>query len=143
MDDLFKNLNIISKHTKVYLDKYLEKYELCSCHRTFIRKIVEQPGITRDKIKNIAHVHPSNTTRIIDYLEEKNYVIKSINEQDKRICNLYPTDRLIDVYYDLVQIEERWIAILTKSLSNEELAQLDKILGVLRNNSVEEIHNSK
>ena len=44
----------------------------------YIKKIIEHPGITRDNIKNIAHVHPSNTTRAIDYMEEKGYVIKAL-----------------------------------------------------------------
>ena len=98
MNNLFRYFSIISKHSTVFLDKALESFELCGCHRVFIKRIVENPGITRDKIKQIAHVHPSNTTRTIDYMESLGYVIKKVSVQDKRICELYPTDKLKEAY---------------------------------------------
>ena len=54
MNNLFRYFSIISKHANVYLDKALESFELCGCHRVFVKRIVENPGITRDKIKQIA-----------------------------------------------------------------------------------------
>lgn len=143
MDDLFRYFNIISKHSNVYLDKALEKYELCNCHRVFIHRIYEQPGITRDKIKMIAHIHPSNTTRTIDYLEEKGYIIKKTNEQDKRICELYPTDKLTDVYNVLVKTEEEWINIITKDFSLEDKEKYRELLKLSTALSVDCIHGNK
>lgn len=143
MDDLFRYFNIISKHSNVYLDKALEKFELCSCHRVFIHRIYEQPGITRDKIKMIAHIHPSNTTRTIDYLEEKGYIIKKTNEQDKRICELYPTDKLKEVYQVLIRTEEEWINVITKNFSNEDKEKYHELLRMSMALSVECIHGKK
>ena len=128
MIDIYKSYNIISKHACVFLDQKLEKYDLCSCHRIYIKKIIEHPGITRDNIKNIAHVHPSNTTRAIDYMEEKGYVIKTLKEDDKRICILYPTDKLHEVYEELVKAENEWIDIITEGMSVEELEMYKKFL---------------
>lgn len=143
MDDLFRYFNIISKHSNVYLDKALEKYELCSCHRTFIHRIYEQPGITRDKIKMIVHIHPSNTTRTIDYLEEKGFIIKKTNDQDKRICELYPTDKLTDVYNVLVNAEEEWINIITKDFSLEDKEKYRELLRLSTTLSIDCIHGVK
>ena len=140
MNNLFRYFSIISKHSIVYLDKALESFELCGCHRVFIKRIVENPGITRDKIKQIAHVHPSNTTRTIDYMESLGYVVKKVSEQDKRICELYPTDKLKEAYNILVKAENEWIDILTKGISVEELEVFAKTLEVLTSNSIECIH---
>lgn len=140
MNNLFRYFSIISKHANVYLDKALESFELCGCHRVFIKRIVENPGITRDKIKQIAHVHPSNTTRTIDYMESLGYVVKKVSEQDKRICELYPTDKLKEAYNILVKAENEWIDILTKGISVEELEVFAKTLEVLTSNSIECIH---
>lgn len=143
MDDIFRYFNIISKHSNVYLDEVLKQFDLCSCHRTFIHKIYEQPGITRDKIKNIVHIHPSNTTRTIDYLEEKGYISKKINEQDKRICQLYPTSKLKDVYEILIKAEENWINIITKDFSIEEKEKYREFLKLSMTLSIECIHGKK
>lgn len=140
MDDLFRYFNIITKHSNVYLDNVLEKYDLCNCHRTFIHKIVETPGITRDKIKNIVHIHPSNTTRTIDYLEEKGYIIKKTNELDKRICELYPTVKLREVYEVLIKAEEEWINIITKEFSDVDKENYRKLLKESTSLSIDYIH---
>ena len=94
MIDIYKCFNITSKHASVFLDEKLNQFELCSGHRVFIKRIYENPGITRDTLKNIVHVHASNVTRAIDYMEEKGYITKSLKEDDKRICLLYPTEKL-------------------------------------------------
>ena len=143
MNNLFRYFSIISKHSNVYLDKALEKFELCGCHRVFIKRITENPGITRDKIKQIAHVHPSNTTRTIDYMESLGYIIKKISEQDKRICELYPTEKLKEVYDVLVKAENEWIDIITKGMSTEELEVFTKSLEVMTTNSIECIHKKE
>ena len=143
MNNLFRYFSIISKHSNVYLDKALEQFELCGCHRVFIKRITENPGITRDKIKQIAHVHPSNTTRTIDYMESLGYIIKKISEQDKRICELYPTEKLKEVYDVLVKAENEWIDIITKGMSTEELEVFTKSLEVMTTNSIECIHKKE
>ena len=143
MNNLFRYFSIISKHSNVYLDKALEQFDLCGCHRVFIKRITENPGITRDKIKQIAHVHPSNTTRTIDYMESLGYIIKKISEQDKRICELYPTEKLKEVYDVLVKAENEWIDIITKGMSTEELEVFTKSLEVMTTNSIECIHKKQ
>lgn len=143
MNNLFRYFSIISKHSSVYLDKALESFELCGCHRVFIKRIVENPGITRDKIKQIAHVHPSNTTRTIDYLESLGFIVKKISEQDKRICELYPTDKLKEAYNVLVKAENEWIDIITKGMNETELEMFTKTLEVATTNSIECIHKKE
>ena len=50
MIDIYKCFNITSKHASVYLDEKLSKFDLCSTHRVFVKRIYEKPGITRDTI---------------------------------------------------------------------------------------------
>lgn len=140
MIDIFKCFAITNKHANVFLDNKLESYGLCAGHRVFIKRIVQSPGITRDAIKNIAHVHPSNTTRAIDYLEEKGFITKSIKEDDKRICMLYPTEKLKEVYNVLVVAENEWIEIITQGMSKEELELYKKFLSMSTELSVKYIH---
>ena len=143
MEETFRYINIISKHTGAYLDRALAKYNLCSAHRTFIQKIYEKPGITRDTLKNFVHVHPSNTTRIIDDLEEKGYIKKVVSKDDKRICELYPLDSLKEVYLYLEDVEKKWTSIVTKGLNDSELEVFNNLLKTVANNSTDEIHKKE
>ncbi len=140
MIDVYKCFNITSKHASVFLDEKLAKYELCSGHRAFVKRIYEKPGITRDIIKNIVHVHASNVTRAIDYLEEKGYITKVLKEDDKRICLLYPTEKLKEVYDVIVEAEKEWTKIITEGLTEEELEIYKKFLALSTELSVNYIH---
>lgn len=143
MENIFRYYNIINKHANVYLDNALEPFDLSSHHRTFIHKIVEQPGITRDKIKNMVHIHPSNTTRIIDYLEECGYVTKKVTISDKRICELYPTESLIKVYDVLTKAENEWVKIITEGLNEEEIEKYNELLKKSCELSISYIHKGE
>lgn len=143
MRDIFTNFNIIQKHGNVFLDEALSQFGLYSCHRIFIKKIVENPGITRDKIKNIAHIHPSNTTRTIDFLEENEFIVKVIDEQDRRICKLYPTEKLKDAYNVLKIKEAEWINIITEGMTEEEVILFSKLLDRSMELSALYIHKEK
>ena len=140
MIDIYKCFNITSKHASVFLDEKLSKFGLCSTHRVFVKRIYEKPGITRDTIKNIAHVHPSNVTRSIDYMEEKGYITKSLKEDDKRICLLYPTDKLKEVYDVLIEAEKEWTNIITEGLSEDDLELYKKFLSLSTELSAKYIH---
>ncbi len=140
MIDIYKSFNIISKHASVFLDEKLHKFNLCSGHRIFIKKIYENPGITRDTIKNIAHVHASNVTRAIDYMEEYGFIVKVVKEDDKRICLLYPTEELKKVYDVLIEAEQEWTKIITEGLTEEELELYKKFLSISTELSVKYVH---
>jgi DNA-binding MarR family transcriptional regulator len=140
MIDIYKCFNITSKHASVFLDEKISKFELCSGHRVFVKRIYENPGITRDQIKNIAHVHASNVTRAIDYMEEKGYITKVLKEDDKRICLLFPTEKLKEVYDVLIEAEKEWTSIITEGLTEEELAMYKKFLSISTELSVKYVH---
>lgn len=141
--DYFRCFEIISKHSHVYLDNVLEKYGLNHCYRVYIKKIYENPGISRDVLKNYTHVHPSNTTRAIDYLAEHGFIEKKVNELDKRICNLYPLDKLKDVYNDLINCENEWISKITNGFNDEELEEFSRLLNKSQELSSDVIHGGK
>lgn len=143
MTDFIKCFNITKKHSDIFLDQKLEKFDLCSCHRIYIKKVIEHPGVTRDQIKSFAHVHPSNITRSIDYLEEKGFIKKVIKEEDRRICELYPTDSLKEVYDVLIEAENEWDKIVTEGLSEEEVELYRNFLKLSAHLSAKFIHNEK
>lgn len=134
---------IIAKHGNEYIDDKLRQYNVSSCHYTFIKKIYENPGITRDYLKNLVHVHPSNTTRAIDYLEENNLITKKVDEKDRRICELYPTPKLEEIYLKIIECEKEWINIITEGLNKDDKEQYFSYIEKSCKLSIEEIHKNK
>lgn len=142
-NDYFRYFEIISKHAHVYLDNALEKYGLNHCYRIYIKKICENPGISRDVIKNYTHVHPSNTSRAIDYLADNGFIEKKINNEDKRICNLYPCEKIKMAYNDLVKAENEWIDKITANFNDGEKEELFRMLKISQDLSTIIIHGEE
>lgn len=140
MDNVFRMIHVLAKHGNEFLDKKLKEYGISCYHYTFIKKIYENPGITRDYLKNIVHVHPSNTTRALDYLEEKELIIKKKDKKDRRICELYPTKALEDIYFKIIECEEEWINIITKVFTEEEKKKYFSLIEKSYKLSIKEIH---
>ncbi len=141
--DEFKYFHLINKHANLFIDNALSKYGLNSAYRIFIKIIVEEPGITRDQIKVRAHVHPSNTTRCIDYLSDNDFITKQEKENDKRICMLYPTDKLKEVYDLLISKIDEWENSLFEGISEEERNELSTKLKDLSIKAINKAHNQK
>ena len=140
MDNIYRMFYIISKHGNEYIDDKLKQFNVSSYHYSFIKKIYENPGITRDHIKNLVHMHPSNTTRAIDYLEENGLITKKVDENDRRICELYPTSKLEIVYLTILKCEKEWIEIITAGLTEEEKANYFSFIKKSCDLSINEIH---
>ena len=135
-------LHVLAKHGNEFLDKKLEDYGISCYHYTFIKKIYENPGITRDYLKNIVHVHPSNTTRVLDYLEDKKLIIKKKDEKDRRICELYPTkDQKMRLNINtLIENGDLYENIITKVFNEEEKKKYFSSIEKSYKLSIKEIH---
>lgn len=138
--DCFKNIIILAKHGNEYLDRILEPYNLNSSYRIFIKKIVENPGITRDNLKQIVYVHPSNTTRALQYLEEVKLIDVKLKATDKRILEIYPTLKLQEIYDVILKAEDEWIDIVTADFSKEDKELFIKLIKEAKSASIKEIH---
>lgn len=138
--DCFKNIIILAKHGNEYLDRILEEYNLNSSYRIFIKKIVENPGITRDNLKQIVYVHPSNTTRALQYLEEIKLIDVKVKETDKRILQIYPTPKLNEIYECILKGEDEWIDIVTLDFSKEDKETFIRLIKEAKSASIKEIH---
>ena len=75
-----------------------------------------------------------------EYMEEKGYITKSLKEDDKRICLLYPTDKLKEVYDVLIEAEKEWTNIITEGLSEDDLELYKKFLSLSTELSAKYIH---
>ena len=74
-------------------------------------------------------------------LEEDGFIIRTPSTQDKRIMQLYPTQKTQDLLPEIRIILNQWEACLTADVSEEELEILERVLERMKNKSSEWMAN--
>ena len=104
---LLKWLSVTDRFYKIYLDKQLAPYGINNSQYMFLIKICRSPGILQDSLLNMFYVHPSNIVRTVATLEKQGMITRSPNDNDKRTCKLYPTERALSIIDEIQMICEK------------------------------------
>lgn len=134
--ELLKWISVSDRHTKMYLDRKLAPLGLNSSQHMYIVKVCQSPGITQDSFIKFFHIHPSNITRSIIFLEKEGFIRKEINKNDKRTSRLYPTQKALEACAYITDTANCWNEKLLKGFSEEERRLFTDFLQRAGNNAV-------
>ena len=113
----------------------------------YIIALPHRPGISQDQLASIMYLNKSNVTRHMASLEEKGYVERRQNDEDKRVINVYPTEKLEEIRAKIRAISKEWKEYILQDLSEEELAVLTELLSKVASRSAEyaerEVHGGE
>lgn len=126
--ELMKWLSVTGRYTKMYLDYYLAPLGLSSSQHMYLRVICEKPGITQDQLLNYFHIHPSNITRSILFLEKQGFLKRESNARDRRTSRLYPTVQGMNANEKIISVCENWKKEVFQDFSLEEIQKLEEYL---------------
>ena len=105
MELTYKWIALANRHYLMYLNKRLASYGLSGSQYLFILNICRQPGLTQDKLPDIIHINKSNVTRALAHLEKRGFIRREVNPQDKRTAAVFPTQKALDVYPHVMEID--------------------------------------
>lgn len=126
--ELMKWLSITGRYTKMYLDYYLAPLGLNSSQHMYLRIICQMPGIAQDQLMSCFHIHPSNITRSILYLEKQGFLKRECNASDRRTSCLYPTRLGIEANEKIISICENWKKEIFQEFTKEEVQEMERYL---------------
>lgn len=114
-------LNIISRCQALYRAEQFPSDDLKPSHHTLILNIAREPGLSQDQIAKRVCLNKSGVARGLNYLEEHGYVTRLQSETDKRVIQVYPTDKLMEVLPRIKEIGRAWNESLSADFSDEEM----------------------
>ena len=126
-----RETNIISRCESIYRQDKFKKDGLMACHQSYILAICHHPGMTQEQLSKHICINKSGVTRHLAFLEEKGYVERRPDMNDKRAVCVYPTQKMLDIYPEVKAVATEWNTYLTENIPPEELdcffSVLDKI----------------
>lgn len=123
-----KYINIISRCAFQYRNEQFADSDLNGLQCTYILYICNNPGISQEQLSKIIYINKSNVTRQLAALEENGYVERRISGEDKRVIEVYPTEKAQDILPRVRQVFYDWNRYLTEDFQEEEKAVLNSLL---------------
>ena len=102
------------------------------CHASYLREICENPGISQDKLAQRIYINKSNVARQVAVLAEGGFVTRCGCSSDKRVTELYPTQKTLDLLPRILEIMENCEQLLAGDLSGEEYETLCHVLARMK-----------
>ena len=124
MERIMKYINRVYRASIIDRAEAFEDEDLFGTQLCYILQVVRNPGLSQDALARSLFVNKSSVTRQIKSLEKTGYVRREVDETDRRAKKIYPTDRALAVYPEIMAYLEEWNDELTGDLSPEEQAEL-------------------
>lgn len=128
MSQIIRHLTAVSRCGAEYRKQYLENIGIQGNHARFLLEVCELPGISQDRLSRRLLVDKSSVARQSTNLEEAGYIERKTCPDDKRITRLYPTEKTLTLLPQISSAWSTWEALITQSLSEEEVETLALLL---------------
>ena len=132
MSQIIKDITEIARCGAQYRTEALAPMGLKACHASYLTEICAHPGISQDRLAGLICINKSNVARQAAILEEKGFVTRIPSSTDKRIMELYPTEKTLELLPRISGILKCWENCITGDLTQEELDLLAALLAKMK-----------
>ena len=128
MSEIVRDMTEITRCGVQYRTDKLAPFGLKACHASYLAEICSTPGISQDQLARRICINKSNVARQVATLEEDGIVQRVPGTEDKRVINLYPTEKTLQLLPQIQQLVDAWENCITGDLSAEEKVLLESLL---------------
>ena len=129
MTQIIRDMLEISRCGVQYRSDNLVQFGLKSIHASYLTEIAANPGIFQDRLAKIICINKSNVARQVAVLEEDGFVRRVPSAADKRVMELYPTEKTLEILPQINDMLMRWENCITQDLTEEEKELLSALMG--------------
>ena len=135
LTDLSRQMNTILSCAISEQAQALQDTDLRGSQISYLLTVCRLPGLTQEKLAQHMGVDKSNVARQLSDLEEKGYVTRTHDKEDKRLLTVQPTDRAFDLLPRLVDCVNDCQRELTRGMSSEERELLCELIARMERNA--------
>ena len=132
MSQIIRDITEIARCGSQYRTDRLAPMGLKACHASYLTEISAHPGISQDQLAARICINKSNVARQAATLEEEGFILRTPSPTDKRILQLYPTEKALDLLPEISPILGCWEACLTADLTEAEVRTLETLLSRMK-----------
>ena len=128
MTQIIRDMLEISRCGVQYRSDNLAQFGLKSIHASYLTEICANPGISQDRLARIICINKSNVARQVAVLEEDGFVNRVPSAADKRVMELYPTEKTMEILPRINELLMCWENCITQDLTEDEKELLSALM---------------
>ena len=132
MSQIIRDITELTRCGAQYRLDQLSPMGLKACHASYLTEICACPGISQDGLARKICINKSNVARQAAVLEEEGFITRTPSPADKRVMELYPTQKALDLLPQIQSILTCWEDCITGDLTEEEKEQISVLLARMK-----------
>ena len=132
MSQIIRDITEISRCGAQYRTDRLAPMGLKACHASYLTEICDCPGISQEKLAGRICINKSNVARQAAVLEEEGFITRTPSPADKRVLQLYPTEKALSIMDEVRGVLVCWEDCIGHDLSEEEKELLSGLLAKMK-----------
>ena len=130
-----KALGEVWRCSNLYRTEQYESLGIGSYQDSYILNICSHPGISQDALTQLIYVHKSNVARQLASLEEKGFITRSPDPQNRRSLLGDPTQKATDAIPAIREVHRAWNERVLRGFSESEREEVSKLILRLAENA--------
>jgi MarR family transcriptional regulator, transcriptional regulator for hemolysin len=126
-------IKLTSNVMAVEHNKYLRSSGISSEQGLFLKFVLDFPGSTQTQLAELLHKDKTTVTRMIDILEKKNMLYRKACPNDRRVYQIYVTEKTTQQVEALTPLFERRSEELREIITPEEQEITLRVLKKIQN----------
>jgi DNA-binding MarR family transcriptional regulator len=131
---------IITQNGHCYYDRALCPYGIGWGQQFLLLCIHNNQGISILKLAKKGILDQSTTTRALQKLHRRGYIDIEVSSSDRRMRNVYTTQKALPVIEETLLLQKQWNEILVDGMSENEINDAHRLLGIMAKNAYMHMH---
>ena len=140
---ILRDIGAVARSVQSISDIHFRRLTLQKGQFIFLTRICEYPGINLIELSLLLRVDKTTTTKAVKKLIEISYVQKERDESDQRAWRLFPTERALNTYTEVISAENQLIRYCFNGFSDQEKNVASQLLARMRDNISHEWRSQK
>lgn len=119
--EMRKDISILYRQFQIYINNNTKDLGIGASEYIFLIEMYKNNNVSQEYLSKSLIVDKAATARAIKSLEEKEYIFRIKDENDKRTNRIKLTKKGIKVQGRLINLLEQWNTYITKDISIETL----------------------
>ena len=137
MSQIIRDITEIARCGAQYKADRLAPMGLKGCHASYLTEICAHPGISQDQLAKRICINKSNVARQAATLEEEGVLTRIPSPTDKRIMELHPTQKTLDLLPQISSVLKEWETCITGDLTPEELDLMAALVAKMKSRATD------
>ena len=141
MPEILREIGMIARALDSISNIEFKEYDLTKGQYLYLVRIFENPGIIQERLAEMIKVDRTTASRAIKRLEINGFIEKKVDESNKKVNKLFPTEKGKNVYHFIKRENDYSNTVALEDFSEKESQSIYNLLQSVRKNIDTTVYN--